>query len=79
MKDRFVYQERVRIRFALNSKDERIPMFGAVGHVYRPRRGDNGAWIRLDTRSTIPGAHPFPEDDDRGRDILTYPDWCEVE
>jgi len=50
-----------------------------AGRIVRLRRGDNAAWIALDTRSDAAGAHPFPADDEHGRGIhvLAYPDDCE--
>lgn len=51
---------------------------GVPGTVYRPRRCDEGAWVRLDERSDAPNAHPFPADDERGRDVLAYPEDYEV-
>jgi hypothetical protein len=52
---------------------------GAVGTVIQKRMQDDGAWIRLDTRSDVPGVHPFPANDDsnRGRHVLAYPSDCE--
>lgn len=46
---------------------------GAPGVIYRPRRCDDGAWVRLVFRSDLAGVHPFPAEDERGRDVLAYP------
>lgn len=52
-----------------------------VGGVVSRIRRDGGAWVGLDHRVDVPGAHPFPEDDagGRGNHVLTYPDWCRAE
>jgi hypothetical protein len=51
----------------------------AMGTVRRMRRADDGAWIDLDERSPIEGAHPFFEDDvNRSRHVMAYPDDCEA-
>ena len=54
---------------------------GIPGTVYRPRRADDAAWIDLDERAAVLGAHPFPEDDPfgRGRHVLAWPEDCEEE
>ncbi len=46
------------------------------GTVVRLRRGDDGAWVALDQRLDVPGAHPFPAEDQRGRHVLVYPENC---
>lgn len=49
----------------------------AAGTVVRLRYGDEGAWVALDVRRDEP-VHPFPEDDNRGRHVLVYPEGCEL-
>lgn len=47
---------------------------GKWGTVARMRRGDHGAWVRLDARHE---RCPFgPEDANRSTNILTYPESC---
>lgn len=46
------------------------------GVVWRRRFQDNGAWVRLEARLGILGAHPFPSDDARANCVLTYPEFC---
>lgn len=48
------------------------------GVVVRMRKSDSGAWVALDERSPQMGVHPFPEDDSRGRHVLTFPEFCEA-
>jgi hypothetical protein len=44
---------------------------GKTGTVVRVRRGDDGAWIRLDTEP----AHPnFLAQDERHNDVMLYPE-----
>lgn len=50
----------------------------ALGTVCRLRRGDYAAWVMLDARSDVPGVHPFPESDPRGRNVLALPEDCEA-
>ncbi len=48
---------------------------GKTGTVRRCRRGDNGAWVRMD--EPLPaGVSEFPADDPRGQDVLLYPGEC---
>lgn len=50
---------------------------GKVGTVKRCRRGDDGAWVRMD--DPIPDEmRLFPADDEHGRgnDVLLYPEEC---
>jgi hypothetical protein len=50
---------------------------GALGHVARLRRCDDGAWVALDARSLNEAAHPFPPDDEhRSRHVLAFPEDC---
>lgn len=57
---------------------ESIPLPGnPAGTVVRLRRQDYGAWIRLDARTDVEDAHPFPADDDRWCNVLAYPEDCE--
>jgi hypothetical protein len=72
--ERFQHGQRVKVRTVT---DECIVLPDEPdGHVYRLRRADDGAWVRLDRRSDVPGVHPFPEDDTRGRDVLVYQEDC---
>jgi hypothetical protein len=65
---------------SVHGDDEIVQLGGAgiPGAIYRPRRADEGAWVRLDVRSALADVHPFPADDDRGRDVLAYPEDYEV-
>lgn len=49
---------------------------GAGGIVARIQTG-GGAWIALDKRSDVPGAHPFPVDDERRARVRAFPDDCD--
>lgn len=49
----------------------------AAGTVVRVR-GDGGAFVRLDRRSRVEGAHPFGPEDSRGCDVRARPEDCEL-
>lgn len=51
------------------------PMTGECGTIYRPRRGDNGAWVAMD-REPPAAACYFPTGDDRHQQILLFPEQC---
>lgn len=54
--------------------DESSEAIGQWGTVVRLRRGDNGAWVKLDARHE---RCPFPADDaTRRTNVLTYPACC---
>lgn len=58
-------------------RDEYGNLIDKPGKVVRLRRMDAGAWIQLDERDEL---HcPFPADDDRGRNIVSYPEHCSPE
>jgi hypothetical protein len=58
-------------------RDQYANLIDKPGKVVRLRRGDHGAWIQLDERDEL---HcPFPADDDRGRNIMAYPEHCRPE
>lgn len=67
---------RVRVHRALDH-GKHVFLGGAPGTVVRLRRSDDQAWVELDERSAVPGAHPFPESDRRrGRHVLVEPSGC---
>lgn len=68
---RFKDSQRVYVR-----KDDTGNAIDAHGTVWRLRRQDYGAWIKLDERHPT-DVHPFPADDDRANNILAYPEDCE--
>lgn len=53
------------------------PLTGKTGAVVRLRRGDDGAWVRMD-EDLPPEARAFPAGDDRARHAMLYPDECEA-
>lgn len=68
----FRLHQRVRIW-----RGDHADLIGRAGTVVRLRRGDDGAWVRLDEHLDAP--KPFPDDDPdgRGNDLILYPDECE--
>jgi len=76
--DKLEIGERVRVHRCEDEAGDPLLLGGAAGTVVRLRRADDGAWVRLDARQT-PLAHPFPEGDARGSDVLTCPAWCSPE
>lgn len=48
---------------------------GATGRVCRKLRRDDSAWIRMD-KPLPESLRSFPEDDERGRDIVLFPEEC---
>jgi hypothetical protein len=49
---------------------------GRPGRVKRLLIAKSAAWVELDKRLEIPELHPFPADDDRGRDVRVWPEQC---
>lgn len=73
---RFSKGQRV-IVYSVMDNDEEIEIPGGeLGNVARLLMRDNSAWIELDRRVDIPGAHPFPVDDSRHRHVRAFPDQC---
>ena len=54
------------------------PVCGFTGTVHRRRIGDDGAWVRMD-QDLPDSCRTFPADDPRCRDIMLYPEDCELE
>lgn len=75
---RFERGQRVRVLRASTPPYGEPVALDALGTVARCRMGDPGAWVALDERSAVPGVHPFPADDSRGRHVLAYPEDCEA-
>lgn len=79
---RFHTGQRVVVRAAVaavgDGAGNRIETASLLGTVVRVRRGDNGAWVRLDERGPEE-LHAFPVDDSRALHVLTYPDWGELD
>ena len=48
-----------------------------LGTVERLRRNDDGAWVRLDERSTWEGVHHFSIEDSRANNVLAFPGDCD--
>jgi len=73
---RIVSMERVEDDDAVTAAQQMMP--GRTGTVVRLLRRDISAWVRMDT--DLPAAlASFPSDDMRGRNILLWPDECELE
>lgn len=68
--------QRVHVRTVGEYQEVHLVPTG-TGNVVRLRMKDDGAWIRLDERNPVPGAHPFPANDERGRDVVAFPHDCD--
>lgn len=68
--------QRVWVRAVGEFESLSLPV-AAVGAVVRMRRGDDGAWIRLDRRQQEQ-FHPFGVGDERENHVLAYPENCDA-
>lgn len=69
---KFKNGQRVRIN---NPLPLNAGMNGWVGTVVRLRRADDAAWVNM-TRNLPLSHQSFPEDDDRNRHLMLWPDEC---
>jgi hypothetical protein len=77
---RFKLGQRVTVHRACRRAhdSEGVPL-GMAGRVIRLLRRDDSAWIELDQIAPAE-VRAFPVGDEHGRDrnVLAWPDWCEV-